>query len=226
MGRTATGATNLAGASATRLDGPLDNFIEQVFKPFLYILDRLVFEYMTDREIMDVLGKELGHDYRVDMKDFHEAVIEYEVLAGASLSAKRQMAQSLTLITQIFENPTIQQNLAEINGEFIDFKPILKMWMEASEWKNVADIIKPLTPEMKQRMQQKSDAAKQQNNAQTQAVLAQQKFEQKAQLEDQANDNRIKRDIVREAFRHDSMNEAVNGEASDTTGLESGPSVV
>lgn len=226
MGRTATGATNLAGASATRLDGPLDNFIEQVFKPFLYILDRLVFEYMTDREIMDVLGKELGHDFRVDMQEFHDAIIEYEVLAGSSLSAKRQMAQSLTLITQIFENPTIQQNLADINGEYIDFKPILNMWMEASEWKNRQDIIKPLTPEMKQRKQQQSQAAQQQSTAQSQAALAQQKFEQKAQLEDQANDNRIKRDIVREAFRNSSMTEAVQGEPSDTQGLESGPEVI
>jgi hypothetical protein len=225
MGRTATGASTLAGASATRLDGPLDNFIEQVFKPFLYILDKLVFEYMTDREIHDVLGKELGDAFEVDMQEFHDAVIEYEVLAGASLSAKRQMAQSLTLITQIFENPTIQNNLAEINGEYIDFKPILNMWMEASEWKNRQDIIKPLTPEMKQRMQEKSQAAQQQSQANVQAQSNQQKFEQKAQLEDQANDNRIKRDLVREAFRKDSMSEATEGAPSEG-GLEGGPEVV
>jgi hypothetical protein len=226
MGRTAGGANILAGASATRLDGPLDNFIEQVFKPFLYILDKLVFEYMTDKEIMDVLGKELGNAFRVDMQEFHDAVIEYEVLAGASLAAKRQMAQSLTLITQIFENPTIQNNLAEINGEYIDFKPILNMWMEASEWKNRNDIIKPLTDEMKQRMAQKTQQAQQQSQAAVQSQSNQQKFEQKAQLEDQANDNRIKRDLVREAFRKDSMDEATTGEASDTSGLESGPEVV
>lgn len=226
MGRTATGASTLAGASATRLDGPLDNFIEQVFTPFLYILDRLVFDYMTDREIMDVLGKELGNAFRVDMQEFHDAVIEYEVLAGASLAAKRQMAQSLTLITQIFENPTIQQNLAEINGEYIDFKPILNMWMEASEWKNRQDIIKPLTAEMKQRMQAKSQAAQQQSQAAVQSQSNTQKAQERAQLEDQANENRIKRDLVREAFRKDSMDEATTGQASDTSGLESGPEVV
>jgi hypothetical protein len=225
MGRTATGASTLAGASATRLDGPLDNFIEQVFKPFLYILDMIVFEYMSDREIMDILGKELGDAFRMDMQLFHDAKIEYEVLAGASLAAKRQMAQSLTLITQIFENPTIQQNLAEINGEYIDFKPILNMWMEASEWKNRADIIKPLTDEMKQRMKEKSEAAQQQSQLAVQTNLAQQKFQQKSQLEDQSNDNRIKRDLIREAFRKDSMSEAVAGEPSDT-GLGVGPQVV
>lgn len=224
MGRTSGGASILANASATRLDGPLDNFIEQVFKPFLYILDKIIFREFSDAEIFTIIGDELGKEFltKFKMQDFHDAVMEYEVLAGASLSAKRTMAQSLTLITQIFENPTIQQNLAEINGEYIDFKPILKMWMESSEWKNVQDIIKPLTEEMKQRQAQKSQAAQQQSKLMQQLQLNQQKFQQKQQLEDQSNDNRIKRDIVREAFRSDSMNEATEGmpSASGVEGMQ------
>jgi hypothetical protein len=215
MGRTAGGAGILANASATRLDGPLDNFIEQVFKPFLYILDYLVFNYISDAEIMAIVGEELGKDYQVDMQEFHDARIEYEVLAGSSLAAKRTMAQSLTLITQIFENPTIQQNLAEINGEYIDFKPILNMWMEASEWKNRQDIIKPLTDEMKQRMKEKSEAAQAQSKAAIQSGLQNQKFQEKQQLQDQSSDNRIKNDIVREAFKKSAMNEAVEGQPND-----------
>lgn len=215
MGRTAGGAGILANASATRLDGPLDNFIDQVFKPFLYCLDYIVFNYMSDSEIVEILGEEMGKDYVLDMQEFHDGKMEYEVLAGASLAAKRTMSQSLTLITQIFENPQIQKNLAEINGEYIDFKPILNMWMEASEWKNKQDIIKPLTPEMKAKMQQESQAAQAQSKAAVSGQLQQQKFDQKQQLEDQANDNRIKRDIVREAFRNSSMTQAVTGEPSD-----------
>lgn len=211
MGRTAGGASLLAGASATRLDGPLDNFIEQVFKPFLYILDDLIMRYISDAEIVTVLGDEMGKDYEVDLDAFHKARIEYEVLAGSSLAAKRTMAQSLTLITQIFENPAIQQNLAEINGEYIDFKPIVSMWMEASEWKNKNDIIKPLTPEMKAKQQAQSQAAQAQSKAAVTAQSNQQKFEQKSQLEDQATDNRIRRDIIREAFRDNGMSEATEG---------------
>ena len=211
MGRTAGGAGILSNASATRLDGPLDNFIEQVFKPFLYILDRLVFKYMPDSEIMYILGEELGKDFVIDLQRYHNGCVEYEVLAGASLAAKRTMAQSLTLITQLFQNPVIQENLAEINGEYIDFKPILKMWMEASEWKNVNDIIKPLTPEMKQRQAQKSAAA--QNNAklQQQMQLNQQKADLKQQQDNAATDNRIKRDIVVNVARTESQSEATEG---------------
>jgi hypothetical protein len=218
MGRTAGGASILSSASATRLDGPLDNFIEQVFKPFLYVLDMLVLKYLPDKEIFDILGEEMGKDFVVDFQKLHDARLEFEVMAGASLSAKRTMAQSLTLITQIFNNPQIQENLAEINGEYIDFKPILSMWMESSEWKNKNDIIKPLTPEMKQRMQAKSQASQQASKMNQQVQLNEQKFQQKQQLEDQANEGRIKRDIIREAFRDNGMSEATEGVPS-TSGL-------
>lgn len=214
MGRTAGGANILAGASATRLDGPLDNFISQVFTPFLYILDKLIFEYVSDKEIISILGEELGKKYAqsLDMQDFHDAKYEYEVLAGASLAAKRTMAQSMTLITQIFSQPNIQENLADINEEYIDFKPILSMWMEASEWKNKQDIIKPMTAKMKQKRAAAQQAAQQQTKAAIQQQSDQQKFQQKQQLEDQATEGRIKRDLVRESFRKSAGEEAATGE--------------
>lgn len=219
MGRTAGGASILAGASATRLDSPLDNFIEQVFKPFLYILDDLITNYISDAEIVAVLGEELGKDFEVDLQAYHDAHIEYEVLAGSSLSAKRTMAQSLTLITQILENPQIQSSLADINGEYIDFKPIVNMWLEASEWKNVNDIIKPLTAEMKQKRDAESQAAQAQSKAAITAQSNEQKFQQKQQLENQQTDNRIKRDLVVNAFRTENQSEATEG-TPGTGGLE------
>jgi hypothetical protein len=219
MGRTATGASQLGAASATCLDGPLDNFIEQVFSPFLYILDDLVFEYISDAELDFICGEELGKAYKLNFERYHEARMEFEVLAGASLSAKRIMAQSLTLITQIFENPQIQQNLAEINGEYIDFKPILAMWMESSEWKNRNDIIKKLTPEMKEAQKAKSAAAQANSKLAAQQSLNTQKAQLKSQQADQDNQARVQRDIVRESFRNSAMAEAVTGEPS-AGGLE------
>jgi hypothetical protein len=47
----------------------------------------------------------------------------------------------------------------------------------------------------------------------------QQKFQQKQTLEDQATNNRIKRDIVREAFKDNATSEATQGTPSPT-GLE------
>jgi hypothetical protein len=216
MGRTAQGASIQAGASASRLDGPLDNFIEQVFKPFLYVMDDLVFTYFSDAEVFTILGQEMGKNFEVNLQDFHDGVHEFETLAGSSLAAKRTMSQSISLITQIFENPTIQQNLAEINEEYIDFKPILKMWMESSEWKNVQDIIKPLTQSMKEKQAQQSQAAQAQTKANVQAQSNDQKFKQKQQLEDQATNNRIKRDVVLSAFKGEDLGQADNGTPSIT----------
>ena len=212
MGRTATGATNLAGASATRLDGPLDNFIEQVFKPWLYVLDMLVFEFFSDAEIYRILGDEKGKDFEVDLAQFHEGVVEYEVLAGAALAAKRTMSQSMTLITQIFENPTIQQNLADINEEYIDFRQILKMWMEASEWKDFNDIVKPLTQAMKDKRQQQSQAAMQQSKMAQQSAISKQNAQQKSQLQQESIDGRIRERMVVGAVLNSTKNEANEGE--------------
>ena len=219
MGRTATGATNLAGASATRLDGPLDNFIEQVFKPWLYILDQLIFENFSDAEIYKILGQEMGQSFEGSMQEFHDAVFDYEILAGSSLAAKKTMAQSMTLITQILENPTIQQNLADINGEYIDFKAILRMWLEASEWKNFNDIVKPLTEEMKQKRQQQSEAAQQQSKLATQSAISKQNAEQKSQLQQEATDQRIKERLTVGAVLNSAKSEADEG-APDESGIE------
>lgn len=216
MGRTSGGANILAGASATRLDGPLDNFIEQVFKPFLNVLDMMVFNVMSDAAIIHVLGKQTGKELLSDssfsMQAFHDAQIEYEVLAGSSLSAKRTMAQSMVMLTQILDNPQIQESLAEINEEYIDFKPIINMWLEASEWRNNNDIIKPMTPEMKAKRQANSKAAQVAAQAQAKQQQDQEKFDQKQKLEDQASDNRMKRDITREAMKTTGLSEAVSGE--------------
>jgi hypothetical protein len=214
MGRTAGGAAQLANASATRLDGPLDNFIEQVFKPFLYILDDLILNYLSDFEIFAILGEEMGKDFEVDLQQFHDARIEYEVLAGASLAAKRTMAQSMTLLTQILENPQITDSLADINSEYIDWKTILNMWMEASEWKNKNDVIKPMTPEMIQKRQQASQAAQQQSKAAIAQQLSNQKFQEKSALQNQSANDRIKRDLVVAAFRNSGTEEATQGEPS------------
>ena len=220
MGRSATGANLMAGASATRLDGPLDNFIEQVFKPFIGIIDMLVFTVMSDFSIRHILGKKEGEDFlqNFSMQEFHDAQIEYEVLAGASLAAKRTMAQSMVMLTQILDNPQIQSMLAEA-GKKINMEPIIDMWMEASEWKNKNDIVTDMTADEIKRRDANSKAALQQQAMQAKQQGDQQKFAQKQQLEDQASDNRIKRDITREAARASGMSEAVNGTPS-TQGLE------
>jgi hypothetical protein len=217
MGRTAGGASILAGASATRLDGPLDNIIDQVFIPFLYILDEMIKVYVSDRQIADILGKKRGQDFTADMQDYHDYEAEYDVLAGAKLAARAAMAQSLVLIFQLLDNPEMAKNLADLNGEIIDFKPLIRTLFEVSQWgpgiEN--DIFKPMTAQQQQaRAQQNGAAAK----LQQQMAINNQKFQQKQVLNDQTTDNRIKEQITRDAFKAAGLDSAVTGNADEGAG--------
>ena len=60
--------------------------------------------------------------------------MEYEVLAGAHLGAKREMAQSLPLILQLMNNPTFVANIND-GGFMFDGRAIFKAFIDASGWK-------------------------------------------------------------------------------------------
>jgi hypothetical protein len=220
MGRTSGGAAIQASASATRLDGPLDNFIEQVFKPFLSILDMLVFRFMHDEWILHILGETLGKKLTQGfaMQEYWDSNIQFEILAGASMSARRTMAQSMVMLTQILENPQLLEMLA-VDGKKIKVEPIISMWMEASEWKNGNDIVVDMTEEEKAERKANSKAAMQQQQMAIKQQDTQQKFQQKSELEDQSSNNRIKRDLVIAAAKASGLSETVEGEPS-SGGLE------
>ena len=220
MGRTSGGAAIQASASATRLDGPLDNFIEQVFKPFLYIVDEIVFKKMSDAAIIHILGEVLGKSLTksLDMQQYWDAQIDFEVLAGASMAAKRTMAQSMVMLTQFLDNPQLTQALGEMDL-YIDYNVVFKMWMEASEWKNGQDIVKPMPADKKAKRDANSPAAQNAARMQAQQQQNQSKFAQKQEMEDQQSNNRIKRDLVIASAKASGLSESVLGEPS-TGGLQ------
>lgn len=219
MGRNATGAAAMAQASATRLDGPLDNFLDQVFVPFLYILDELIFKYISDAQIVDILGEELGQEYlqQIDMNEYHAGKVKFEVLAGASLAAKKVMVQSLTILTQFMQNPEFNEYLADM-GLYIDYKQIFDMYMMASEWKDGRDIVKPLTPQMEARRQAKLQQ-QQQGPMQNQLAINSAKADDKSKLEEQRSNDRIKNDLVRFAVEHSARSLETEATAGESGGF-------
>jgi hypothetical protein len=76
---------------------------------------------------------------------------------------------------------------------------------------------------MKQQLQGNNNAA---SKLQAQMTLSQQRFQQKEQLEDQATDNRIKRDIFRDAVKAAGLNMAVTGQPSENGYGSDGQQVV
>ena len=149
--KSATTTNTLAGASAGRLQGPVNRFINQVFKPWLYQMDELDLERLPMSVLRDMLSEELGKDFTVNEEDYMNARLEYEVLAGTHLSAKRSMAQMAPMLIQIFENPQLLQQL-NATGQTVDIREMFAMFLEASEWKNARNIIRPLNEQEKAHM--------------------------------------------------------------------------
>ena len=146
MGRTASGAIQLASAQSTRLQGPISRFVKTVMEPWIYTVDELVNEEMPEKQFRDILGDELGTEYlkKFDLEKYCNGRSKFDILAAQHLAAKKGMAQMLPLISQIFEN---QQLLKQLNqtGWTVDALELVSMFCEISEWTNRANLIRKMT---------------------------------------------------------------------------------
>lgn len=182
--RSGTGAAAVIQANASRLDGPTGRFVRQVFKPWLYQMDELNNLLLPTSVIRDLLGDELGEPYLVDHIEFREANIEYEVLAGAQLGAKKEMAQALPIIIQLLNNPSFTANANDAGYQF-DAVAIFKAFVDAAGWKFSQSFLRKMTPEEAQRHQANSPAALQQAQAASAAQMQKANFEHEQQIENQ-----------------------------------------
>lgn len=214
MGRTATGAGNMASATAARLEGPLGRFIDQVFIPWIYKLDELIKETMPVEQIKEILGDKLGKGFQADLEKIFNARCDFEVLAGAHMAAKKAMAQAIPFLVQLAENPQVIQQLNAI-GYVLDIDEILKMFMEVSGWKNNRNVIREMTPQEKQAFQAQNPGMQ---KIQGQMALNNQTFQQKQQLTDQENEARLARSVVENSLDKATGEELRSGDKDMMTG--------
>jgi hypothetical protein len=144
--RSATGAGAIAAASATRVQGPVGRFVDNVFIPFLQKLDEMICEHMPMSQIRRIIGEELGDDFELDEDEFLNSSMKFDCLAGAHLAAKKAMAQSLPFMIPLLENPHLIQQLNQ-TGYTVDVKELFNMILEMSEWKNNRELIRKMTKE-------------------------------------------------------------------------------
>ena len=182
--RSGTGAAAVIQANASRLDGPTGRFVRQLFEPWLYQMDELNNLLLPADVIRQMLGDELGEPYLVDHMEFRGANVEYEVLAGSKLGAKKEMAQALPIIIQLLNNPTFVQNANDAGYEF-DAVAIFKAFTDAAGWKFSQAFLKKMTPERKAQHQANSPAALQQAQAANQQKMQQTQFAHDEQMEQQ-----------------------------------------
>jgi len=195
MGRTATGAGALAGASTSRVQAYVDVVADQVILPVLYAfmhMDRERLDPATMRKIVGAnLFKSLDAEYSGDLllDMCNNADIEFSMLAGTNMAAKSKMGQMLPLQMQFYMQPGIAQGLAD-DGLKINWTEMARRAEEVSGWKSQEDIIIPLTQKDIQRrmamnpevvkggLTQKRLAQLHQQNMQVQGLKGQQKLQE------------------------------------------------
>jgi hypothetical protein len=212
MGRSGTGAAGIIQATMNRIGGFAEMFVRQVYEPLLYHMHQMNKDKTPLDYIQKMLGKELGASFKFDPQDFMDAPAEFEVLAGSHLAAKAQMAQSLFMMLQLFENAPLMEQLNQISGNIVDIEELFHMVHDISGWKNYYKIIRPMTPEEKQAKQAASAAAQQNSKFAQQSQLQQQKFGNDQQIIDQENEARITRDVFRHIAETSVLPEALSGQ--------------
>jgi hypothetical protein len=194
IARSGTGAGAMASASAGRLQAPVERVIDGVLLPFLNFLWQMVRERMPISEIRQILGDEMTTDLMPDMYDFMSAKLKFDTLAGTRLAARARMAQALPFILEVFQNPSIIQQL-NATGEKVNVSELIGMVMDVSEWQNKRQLVVPMTPQELQLSQQATNPAAMQ--LQAKMALQQQQHQGDMELEDQKISGRIAANTIK-----------------------------
>lgn len=198
--RSGTGAAAVIQANASRLDGPTGRFVRQVFEPWLHQMDDLDNDLLPTSVLKDVLGEELGEAIKVDHIEYRNSSVKYEVLAGANLGAKKEMAQALPFIIQLMTNPVFVKNANDAGYQF-DAIAIFQAFVDAAGWKFSQAFLRKMTDKEAVEYKSNSPAALMQQQAQNAQAAGEQKFKQEQTLENQKQLGKAGNEAVRESIR-------------------------
>jgi hypothetical protein len=208
--RSGTGAAAVIQANASRLDGPTGRFVRQVMEPWLHQMDELDADLLPTSVIKDVLGEELGNTFKVDHIAYRNSQVKYEVLAGANLGAKKEMAQFLPILIQMFTNPIFLNGVSDAGFKF-DAIAIFQAFCDAAGWKFSQNFVVPMSPQEKQRHEANQPAALQAQQAKAQQQMQQAKFEQEQTMENQKQLGKAGNEAYRASIEKSTQPELMGG---------------
>jgi hypothetical protein len=167
--RTATGASRIAAKSDDTIFEPVEAVAEGVIVRLIYWLVEMVKLKMPLQEIRQILtdadAKLITNDV-FDEEAFLSAEFEATVLAGQRLQTKDGIRQLIPMFMQIVQQPQLLEYLHQ-RGDTVDFAVMIDLLMQVSELMQQDNIIRPLTVQEKQNIQQTNP-----NAQRTQAALA------------------------------------------------------
>jgi hypothetical protein len=210
--RSGTGAALVGQAAASRLDGPVERFIRQVFVPWLYQLDELNNERLPAMTLAEILGKEISQEVAesVDHVEYANTVLDYDVLAGAHLGAVAKMLQAMPFYMQFLNSPALMQKMTE-EGYEIDAVDLVKQFSDLTGTRYTG-IVKKMAPEKQAQAQANSPAAIQQKQAQAASALEDKKFQNEQKIEEQRQLGKAAGEQNRVLLEH-AMAQEINPEA-------------
>jgi hypothetical protein len=214
--RSGTGAAAVIQANASRLDNPIGRVIRQVFEPWLEVMDELNNDLLPTSVLNRILGEQMGKDAAksVDHIEFRNAQLQYEVLAGAHLGAKREMVQFFPLMMQLLAAPAFNQGLTQAGWKW-NFPQIFKMYAAAAGWKYSQEFLVQMTKQEIQQRDANSAAGVQARQAQAQQAAQQQKFQQDQALQEQEQLGKASNEVVRAATEH-ALQPEITGEPTSS----------
>jgi hypothetical protein len=119
-------------------------------------------------------------------------------------------------VMQLLNNPTFVSNISDGHMKF-DGTAIFKAFIDAAGWKFSQNFLVPMTPQEIQSYEANKPAALQQKQAQAQAAMSQQKFQQDQQLQDEEQLGKAGNEVIRTGLEHELASETT-GEPEDTGG--------
>jgi hypothetical protein len=177
--RSGTGSALVGKAAESRLDGPVERIIRQVFVPWLQIMDALNNELLPAADMREILTEKGFQSARFDHVIYRNARMSYEVLAGAHLGPKREMTTFMAAIEQIAINPALLEAAADADMKF-NFADWFKSYAELSGFKFSQQFFVQMTAQEKQRRDRNSPAAIAQMKQQGVSALQKQKDDAKS----------------------------------------------
>ena len=214
LARSSAGASGILAGANTPISDFIDKLANQVIVPFLYDMQEMNRSMLPMSQLDYIMSDELKHEYVEtggDLLDILNAKVKFQILAGSKMTTRRNMAQGLPQLTAFLAQPAVLEQLA-VEGKKVDVNEIVRMWFEASEWKNLNDVIVPMTQQDLQRQQQQSQGGQAEQKFLQQQQLIAQKAQLQSQQADADNIARAARDVLREGFKKSVEPEELTGE--------------
>lgn len=179
LGRTSAGVSTAVGALGARIGYWMDQITGLMFMPFLEALHEMNQQWLPADEVDTFFREELEEQLELDPLQLKNANLRFEVLAGSKLRQRMALLQIAPTLVQVLQLAPVLDAIGDQQKK-VDWVELMQSLLDATDWPGAQKFIVDMTDEDKQRQQQKSEQAMQQNQIVLKHQAAMQEIEKKA----------------------------------------------